>query len=88
MIARHTFMIHAECPFVTHKQWDYYKVLIQTEDVVDVHYLEKVMDSVRGARLSQEDIAQVIRQQMTCEAYIQISGRHSQNSFTLSLIHI
>ena len=80
MLAKHTFSIHAECPLVPHKQWDYYTVSIQTEDMIDVHYLEGVMDSVRGIRATQEDIATIVKQQLNCEAIVEIAGRHSQNS--------
>jgi len=82
MVATHKFQIHAECPMVAHKQWDYYTVSVQTEDTIDVHYLESVMESVRGIRATQEQIGEIIRQQMTCEAIIEIVGRHSQNSET------
>jgi len=82
MVATHKFQIHAECPMVAHKQWDYYTVSVQTEDTIDVHYLESVMESVRGIRATQEQIGEIIPQQMTCEAIIEIVGRHSQNSET------
>jgi hypothetical protein len=82
MLAIHSFRIHAECPLVAHKQWDYYTVNIQTEDIADVHFLETVMDSVRGIRATQEEIGQIIRQQLACEAMVEIVGRHGQNSKT------
>ena len=82
MMAIHTFDIHAECPLVEHKQFDYYKVTVQTEDTIDVHWLESVMNSVRGLRATQEDIARIIREQVQCEAIIEVFGRHSQNSTT------
>jgi hypothetical protein len=67
---------------VSHDQWDYYAVTIQTEDTIDVHYLESVMDSVRGVRATQEQIAELIKQQLTCEAMVEVIGKHSQNSTT------
>ncbi len=67
---------------VLHDQWDYYAVTIQTEDTIDVHYLESVMDSVRGMRATQEQIAELIKQQLNCEAMVEVTGRHSQNSTT------
>jgi hypothetical protein len=82
MIAKHAFNIHAKCPMVAHDQWDYYTVTIQTEDTIDVHYLESVMDSVRGMRATQEEIAEFIKQQLSCEAMVEVTGRHSQNSTT------
>jgi NADPH-dependent 7-cyano-7-deazaguanine reductase QueF len=82
MIAKHAFNIHAKCPMVAHDQWDYYTVTIQTEDTIDVHYLESVMDSVRGMRATQEQIAELIKQQLSCEAMVEVTGRHSQNSTT------
>jgi hypothetical protein len=82
MIAKHAFNIHAKCPMVSHDQWDYYTVAIQTEDTIDVHYLESVMDSVRGMRATQEEIAELIKQQLNCEAMVEVTGRHSQNSTT------
>ena len=82
MIAKHAFNIHAKCPMVLHDQWDYYAVAIQTEDTIDVHYLESVMDSVRGMRATQEQIAELIKQQLACEVMVEVTGRHSQNSTT------
>ena len=82
MIAKHAFNIHAKCPMVAHDQWDYYTATIQTEDTIDVHYLESVMDSVRGMRATQEQIAELIKQQLNCEAMVEVTGRHSQNSTT------
>lgn len=82
MIVKHTFNIHAKCPLVPHEQWDYYMVSVQTEDVVDVHALEAVMDSVRGIRATQEEIAQVIKEQLSCETMVEVTGKHSQNSST------
>jgi hypothetical protein len=67
---------------VPHEQWDYYTVSVQTEDIVDVHALESVMDSVRGMRATQEEIAEVIKQQLSCEAMVEVCGKHSQNSMT------
>jgi hypothetical protein len=67
---------------VPHEQWDYYTVSVQTEDTIDVHYLESVMDSVRGMRATQEQIAELIKQQLSCEAMVEVAGRHSQNSTT------
>jgi hypothetical protein len=80
MVARHSFAIHAECPLVSHKQWDYYTVIIQTEDTIDVHWIESVMNGVRGVRATQEEIALIIRQNIGTEPAVEISGRHSQNS--------
>ena len=82
MIAKHTFNIHAKCPMVPHEQWDYYTVSVQTEDLIDVHALESVMDSVRGIRATQEEIAEAIKQQLSCEAMVEVCGKHSQNSTT------
>jgi hypothetical protein len=80
MIARHTFKIHALCPLVSHKQWDYYEVTVQTDELIDVHAIESVMDSVRGLRATQEEIATVISEQLPHSALVEIFGSHSQNS--------
>jgi hypothetical protein len=82
MVAIHEFLIHAECPLVCHKQWDYYTVTLQTEEEVDVHWLESVMDSVRGIRATQEQIAICVRQQLDESIFLEVVGRHSQNSKT------
>lgn len=83
LIAKHTFDIHAECPLVQHKQFDYYKVCVQTEDLIDANALDRVMDSVRGIRATQEDIASIIEQQLPRAVLVEVSGRHSQNSETI-----
>jgi hypothetical protein len=82
MIARHTFKIHARCPLVPHEQWDYYDVVVQTEDTLDVHVLEKAMDSVRGVLATQEQIATILKEQLPCETMVEVIGRHSQTSET------
>ena len=78
MISKHTFQIHAKCPLVKHEQWDYYTVTVQTEDMIDVHWIESVMNSVRGMRSTQEEIAHIIKQQLSCEVMVEVTGRHSQ----------
>ena len=82
MLAIHTFTVHGRCPYVTKLQWDYYDVEITTEDEIDVHKLEAVMDSVRDLSMSQEQIAEAIRKQLPEHCFIEVTGRHTQNSKT------
>jgi hypothetical protein len=89
MLVKHQFDIHARCPFVPHEQWDYYTVTITTEQVIDVHDIEKLLNEVRGMNASQEAIAETIRFRMDrakMPGSIEIAGRHSQNSKTTVLL--
>lgn len=83
MIAMHTFAIHARCPYVAKLQWDYYDVEVTTEDEIDVHKLEEVMNSVRDSSMSQEQIALALKQQLPGHCFIEVRGRHTQNSSTV-----
>ena len=81
MIAKHTFMLHAVCPFVEHLQYDYYDCTIQTNTVIDVHEIEATLNNLRGVELSQEDLCCKISQSFQgCE--VTLTGRHNQNSST------
>lgn len=82
MIVSHSFMIHARCPYVVKIQWDYYDVEVTTEEEIDVHLLESVMDSVRDSSMSQEQIAVSIREQLPQHCFVTVTGRHTQNSST------
>jgi len=82
MMVRHKFLIHAICPFVDYIQWDYYEVVLQTEDTIDVAIFEKAMHSVRNIRQSQEMITAVLRQQLPEEVRIEVTGTHSLSSST------
>ena len=80
MLCKHTFQIHALCPLVQHTQWDYYDVCVETNTIVDVHYLETVMNAVRGKKLTQEEIAIEIKKQLPIDCQVKIFGMHSQSS--------
>lgn len=82
MMVRHKFLVHAICPFVDHMQWDYYEVILQTEDTIDVSVLEKSMHSVRNIRQSQEMLTAILRQQLPEEVRIEVTGTHSLSSST------
>ena len=82
MIVRHKFLVHAICPFVDHLQWDYYEVTLDTEETIDINHFEKIMDTVRNIRQSQEMITALLRKQLPHEVRIEVTGAHSLTSST------
>jgi hypothetical protein len=82
----HSFLIHAICPFVEHRQWDYYTVRIRTSETVDVHKLESKLNFVRGVKAVQEWIAETIKREMWFECEVEVHGAHSQNSTTRVIV--
>ena len=86
MKATHEFTIHAECPFVPHKQWDYYTVIIDTEEFIDVHAIEAALNEVRGARESQEKLAEAIRSKVGGNCSVMLRGSHSQGNLTTVVV--
>lgn len=86
MLVKHQFTVHAICPFIADRVvWDYYTVTVELTAVVDVHAIERVMDGVRGKRLSQEDIAELIARclKIFVTGVLTVDGRHSANSRTV-----
>lgn len=81
MIVEHRFTIHAICPFIE-GQWDYYDVILNTEDIVEVNELDRLLDGVRGMKAPQEQIAMVLREILPISVRIETVGRHSLTSQT------
>ena len=80
----HETIVHGRCPL--NDQWDYYDVDIETDEFIDVHKLEEILNDVRGLREVQEDIARRIAGMLRSKGFqtchVTVTGRHSQNMQT------
>ena len=77
----HESMIHGKCPI--NGRWDYYKVVVETEEFVEISELEELLDFYRGTNKTQEDLAKNIALQLPHGCSVKLSGRHSQNTNTI-----
>ena len=74
--------MHAQCPLVEHVQWDYYVVSVTVMEVVDVNEIEKIIDQNRGIRLTQEEIAERIKESIPFRCVVALQGVHTIGSDT------
>lgn len=85
MHVTHEFTVHAACPFIQGRTvWDYYTVTVALNRVVDVHLIERAVDEVRGAALSQEAVCHLLAAKLADigSCTISLTGKHSSNSVT------
>jgi hypothetical protein len=80
MQATHKSFVHGKCPI--NGRWDYYEVVVCTDDFVEVSELEDVLDSIRGTNKTQEELAKYISLSLPYSCVITLHGRHSQNTKT------
>lgn len=81
MKATHTTMIHATCPL--NGYIDYYEVAVETEEFIACEDIERACKFVRGEQMTQESIAESLRQNLPSYCKIRIIGRHGQNIATI-----
>ena len=81
MKINHESMIHGKCPI--NGKWDYYKVVVKTEEFLEISELEELLDFHRGTNKTQEDLAKSIALQLPYSCVVELSGRHSQNTNTV-----
>ena len=77
---RHTTTIHARCPFVP--VWDYYTVEFTTDKIVQCEVLEEACDTVRGAKIPQEEICERLKSAVPNHTSVKVTGRHGANCLT------
>lgn len=81
MKIKHSSTIHGKCPI--NGKWDYYEVVVETEEFMEISELEELLDSYRGTNKTQEDLAKNIALQLPYSCNVKLSGRHSQNTNTV-----
>lgn len=81
MKVKHESIIHGKCPI--NGRWDYYEVIVETEEFVEISELEELLDFHRGTNRTQEDLAKNIALQLPYSCNVKLSGRHSQNTKTV-----
>ncbi len=80
MKVKHESIIHGKCPI--NGRWDYYEVLIETDDFLEISEMEEILDFARGCNKTQEVIAKEIALSLPYHCTITLTGRHSQNTKT------
>lgn len=79
----HTFTVHAICPVYPDRiQWDYYTVRVRVSEFVPVESIEETLDTVRGKRISQEELCKLIRESLDYRCSVIVTGCHSLTSST------
>jgi hypothetical protein len=74
----HKTTIHAKCPL--NGSWDYYTVLIETDEFIACEQIEELCDFVRGKSAEQERIAQDLHRSLGVKNKLTLLGRHGQNT--------
>jgi ribonuclease I len=74
---KHEITLHARCPYAP--VWDYYTLTLTTREFVEVHALQKMCDEVRGKEMTQESIADLLRERLPHHIAIELVGHHGQN---------
>jgi hypothetical protein len=60
--------------------WDYYTVLIETDEFIACEQIEELCDFVRGKSLEQERLAQNLHRSLGVKNKLTLLGRHGQNT--------
>lgn len=77
----HKTMIHGKCPI--NGAWDYYEVTVRTESFIKCEDIEAVCDQVRGKGITQEEMAEELRELLPQDCSLTVRGRHGQNTQTM-----
>ena len=77
----HKTLAHGKCPI--NGFWDYYEVEVRTDDFIKCEEIEAACDAVRGLELTQEEIANNIRERLPGHCVLVVRGRHGQNTETM-----
>jgi hypothetical protein len=77
----HSTMIHGRCPI--NGSWDYYDVEVRTDTFVKCEDIEAACDQVRGSELTQEAMAEELRERLPVDCVLIVRGRHGQNIETM-----
>jgi len=77
----HKTMIHGRCP--VNGMWDYYTLEVRTDGFIKCEDIESACDNVRGSYLTQEAIAEHLREELPADCVLCLRGRHGQNVDTI-----
>lgn len=67
--------VHGKCPF--NRDWDYYDLTIRSESMMKCEDLEAICNIVRGATMTQENIAYKIRELIPAHCLMTLVGNHA-----------
>lgn len=76
----HKTTIHGSCPI--NGLWDYYELKIETSEFIACEDLDSFTNDVRGSELTQEDIANCLRDYLKSKLKtftLSLTGTHGQN---------
>ena len=77
----HTTTIHGKCPI--NGAWDYYEVTVRTDAFLKCEDIEAACDQVRGKGITQEAMAEELRELLQSDCVLTVRGRHGQNIQTM-----
>lgn len=75
--------VHGRCPI--DRRWDYYLLEISSLEFIKCEDIEAVCDIVRGATMTQENIAAQLRKSLPDTCSFVLSGTHSNVATTVRL---
>ena len=73
----HQTTVHARCPYLP--VWDYYTVTFSTSSFLKVETLEKACETVRGKKITQEQLAKKLAKKMPAGVKVTVVGMHGAN---------
>lgn len=76
----HETLVHGRCPI--NGSWDYYTLEVRTDGFIKCEDIEAACDLVRGSELTQEAMAEQLREKLPGDCIIVLRGRHGQNTST------
>lgn len=77
----HETMVHGRCPI--NGAWDYYTLEVRTDDFVKCEDIEQACNVVRGSDMTQEQMAEALREELPGHCIMVLRGRHGQNVATM-----
>ena len=80
---QYTAKLHGKCPF--HRGWDYYSLVIKTNEFMKCEDIEATCDIVRGATITQEAMAKQLRESFPSHCTFDLSGVHANVETIVSL---
>ena len=78
----HETTVHGRCPI--NSNWDYYTLMVTTEEFMLVDDIDEMCDFVRGKAMTQEEIADNLRATLPSHCKIELRGQHGQNFRTVT----
>ena len=75
--------LHGRCPF--NRDWDYYDLTVTSEVFVKCEDIQAVCDIVRGAIMTQENMAKQLRELLPAHTSITLVGWHANTETVVEL---